>query len=99
MKDKISLLYRHIARSGERQPTIEQVRAAMGPSSPGLELLRRWRSPKSAAIPSFEQLLYLLMMAEKAAPTEPLFRMGVYMKWARASEAAWNGKLAAPEEA
>ena len=92
MKDVISKLYRHIAQSGERQPTIEQVRAALGNGAPGVELLRRWRSTKSDAIPTFEQLLYLLHMAEKAGPTEPLFRMGVYMRWCRAAEAQWGGK-------
>jgi len=88
----ISKIYRRIAQSGERQPTIEQVRMALGPSSPGLELLRRWRSPKSESIPSFEQLLYLLAKAEAAGPPEPLFRMGAYMKWCRAADAQWSGK-------
>ena len=92
MKDLIAKLYRQIAGTGERQPTIAQVRAALGPSAPCRDLLGRWRSPKSADIPSFEWLLYLLTKAEQAAPAEPLFRMGAYMKWCRAEEARWTGK-------
>ena len=92
MKDLIAKLYRHIAGTGERQPTINQVRAALGPSAPCRDLLQAWRSDKSEKIPSFEQLLYLLSMTEKAGHAEPLFRMGAYMKWCRAAEAQWSGK-------
>lgn len=92
MKDIISRLYRHIAGTGEQQPTIEQVRAALGPSSPCRDLLTRWRSPKRASYPNFEQLLYLLHKAEAVGPLEPLFRQGAYLRWCKAAEADWSGK-------
>jgi hypothetical protein len=95
VKDMIAKLYRQIAGTGERQPTIEQVRAALGPSSPCRDLLGRWRNPNDRRHPSFEWLVYLLHKAEQAGPTEPLFRMGAYMKWCRAEEARLTGKAPA----
>ena len=93
MKDVIAKLYRHIAGTGERQPTIDQVRAALGKGAPCRDLLGAWRSEKSVKIPSFEQLLYLLHMAEKVGPLPPLTRPAAYMRWCTAAEAAWDGVI------
>ena len=91
MKDVIAKLYRHIAGTGERQPTIDQVRAALGKGAPCRDLLGAWRSEKSAKIPSFEQLLYLLHMAEKVGPVDPAFRAVARSRWCDAAEAVWAG--------
>ena len=92
MKDVIAKLYRHIAGTGERQPTINQVRAALGSSAPCRDLLQAWRSDKSDKIPSFEQLLYLLYKAEQIEGLDPLTRPSAYIRWCKAAAAQWNGK-------
>lgn len=93
MKDVIAKLYRHIAGTGERQPTIDQVRAALGRGAPCRDLLGAWRSEKSVKIPSFEQLLYLLYMAERIGMLEAGERDNAERQWCRAARAAWDGRL------
>lgn len=85
--DHIRALYRAICGMESRDPTGQQVRAAIGAQSPGYDLLCKWRS--GAKIPSFEQLLMLIWHAEKHQPKKWAGRRDVREAWNDAAELEW----------